>query len=410
MPPLPPLPPANLTGWLFPAYVALIFAGYAMLLTPGAMTVGQEMGYTKALFSAVNAATLTGFPQTNDISTYPMLGQFIIFCLIVGGSLLSLIIGSTAVSRILRLNFSDARCAVAAVVAELTAVTIGTILLAFDPNRTMPQAAFLAASAFGNAGLQMGNAPIATSWQTHLILLPLITLGGLGLCVLMELYDCLWLGIRPLSTHAKAALRWTALAYVGGTLLLVFLGLWAGTSWTDGAATSGQALRDLVTTSATAAVASRTAGLGLVDLEHINRPGLWVVLLMMVVGGCAASTAGGVKLTTLAALFRGVRQTRENQRPNPSFGYAVAWMGIYLMIVLVPQLLLLHRLMQMPADQVLFNVISAASNVGLTREALNPDPGTAFVLSATMLAGRFGSLMMLWWMADTAREGEIAVG
>jgi hypothetical protein len=46
----------------------------------------------------------------------------------------------------------------------------------------------------------------------------------------------------------------------------------------------------------------------------------------------------------------------------------------------------------------------------LSHEPLSPDPLPAFVLCGTMIVGRFAPLMLIWWMADTTSDAELAVG
>jgi Trk-type K+ transport system membrane component len=399
-------PAPTLAGWLFPAYLAVIFIGYIFLRMPGAMTVGQEMGPVRALFSAVNAGTLTGFPQITDIDKYATAGQIVMFGMIVCGSVFSLIIGGCAVARILRLGYSDKQIALAAIVAEASAIVVGGFFLLFDRDRTFAQAGFMAASAFGNSGLLLGPAP--NPWQTHLIMLPLIAAGGLGLCVLMELYDYARRRTFSLSKQANAALGMTAWIYLCGTAALIIVGTWAGTYFDS--STTPQAWRDLVTTSAAAGVASRTGGMGLVALEHLGRPAVWLVMLLMFIGGASGSTAGGVKTTTLVELYRGARRALAGEICGRGFGIALSWLGGFILLELLALLLLLHQLPQAPADHVLFLVISAASNVGLNYAPLNPDPIVAYLLCATMLIGRFAPLMVLWAMADTTTDAELAVG
>lgn len=394
----------TLVGWLFPLYLIAIFLGYALLRLPAAMTAGQEMGPTRAFFSAVNAGTLTGFPQTTDIDKYRALGQATVFGLIVCGSLLSLIIGGLAVTRILQLGYSDLQVISAAFIAEAAAIGLGTFLLLFDRDRTVVQAIFLSASAFGNSGLVLGPTPSPGNWQTHLILLPLITLGGLGLCVLMELFSFFHGRIARLSDHARVTLLSTAWIYVAGTLLLITLGLWADPT------IRGSALRDLVASSAAAAVSSRTAGMGLTAISQLSRPAVWVVMLFMCIGASSAGTAGGIKTTTLVQLYRGIRRALTGQTVSRAFGIAAVWVAGYFLLILLALLSLLQHLPQMAADRVLFTVISAASNVGLTDEPLNPDRPAAFILCAVMLSGRLLPMIVLWWMADTCIYTDLAAG
>jgi len=391
-----------MAGWLFPFYLALIFIGFILLRTPGATSAGQELGVVRAVFTSVNAATLTGFPQTIQVDSFRPLGQGAVFLLIVCGSVFSLVIGGTAMTRILRLGYSDRQILRAVLSAEAAAIGLGTFFLLFDKERTVWQAIFTSASAFGNAGLILGPPPGIAAWQTQLGVLPLIVCGGLGICVLMEVFDRLRGRTPAISAHARTVLGMTAWMYIGGTILLMIL------NWT-GEADAG-ALRSRLVSSSAAAVASRTGGMGLVEPERMTRAAVWGVMLLMAVGGASGGAAGGIKTSSLVEVFRGVRGALLGRAVRRSFGIAACWVGMYLLLVLVSLLLLLRVMPQIPADRVLFLAVSAASNVGLSHEPLSPDPLAAFVLSGTMIVGRFAPMMVIWWMADTTKDAELAVG
>lgn len=150
--------------------------------------------------------------------------------------------------------------------------------------------------------------------------------------------------------------------------------------------------------------------MGLVAPDTLSRPAVWLVMLFMAAGGIGGGTAAGIKLTTLAEIFRGVKVALNGERPGKSFGIAATWVGIYLLLIALSVIALAHQLPDTPGDQVLFNSISAASNVGASAEALDPDPATAFIYCAVMLIGRFAPLMILWWMTDMATPSDVAVG
>src|SRR5439155_25580225 len=126
----------SLAGWLFPIYLGLILLGCISLRIPGAMIAGNELGATKALFTAANAGTMTGFQQDISVENYPALGQWIVFVLTVAGSVLTLTIGGLAAVRILRLPYDDRRVVIAAGIAEGAAIVIGTVFLLFDKDRS----------------------------------------------------------------------------------------------------------------------------------------------------------------------------------------------------------------------------------------------------------------------------------
>jgi len=398
----------SLVGWLMPAHVAIIFIGYLLLKAPHAMPAGEEMGSVRALFSSVNAATLTGFQQPADIDKYLPLGQATIFSLIVIGTIFSFVIGGLAGTRILRQRYTDARVNVSALILEAGAIGVGTLLLLFDKDRTVWQAIFVSASAIGNCGLTIGILPTMTGWETHLVLLPLMAIGGFGLPVIMELFDAIT-GRSRLSRYSKTALGLAAWSFIGATILLFAARSWAGNYPSD-TPYRGQQIRELLAASAAGAINTRTAGMALEDLTRLSRIVIWSMIGLMAIGAASAGSAGGIKTTTLFEIFRGVRRALSNQPPGRLFGIALVWLAAYCLTATIALLLLLQKLPETPPEKILFNVISALSNVGLSHERLTLDPFYGYVLSVTMLIGRLGPLTILWWIVDTAPDADSLVG
>src|SRR5438105_19035 len=195
-------------------------------LLKSSMTPGHEMSFDRAVLTAVNAATLTGFQQTVSPNSFKPQGQFLVLFLTVAGSMFSLLVGGLAVRRILRLRFTDRQVIFAACVCEAAALLIGASGVC-GLGQTGPTSTGLAglsqgAGAFGNSGMWLGYPFSFLNWQTHLFVMPMVFLGGIGITVLMEIYDLLLHG-RPLSTHARTVLTWTVGVYLFGTITLVVL-------------------------------------------------------------------------------------------------------------------------------------------------------------------------------------------
>src|SRR5687768_5909467 len=91
----------RLARWLAGVYVLLIVAGALVfaLRLPGATSTSLEMSFERSVFTAVNAATLTGFQQPDAVDEYGVTGLVCIIVLTVAGTLLSLIIGGMALNR-----------------------------------------------------------------------------------------------------------------------------------------------------------------------------------------------------------------------------------------------------------------------------------------------------------------------
>lgn len=97
--------------------------------------------------------------------------------------------------------------------------------------------------------------------------------------------------------------------------------------------------------------------------------------------------------------------------PARVFAVAMGWVVAYGVLVFAATLGLLAAEPGQPADRLLFLVVSAASNVGLSQNPVSTTGGGLFILSAVMLLGRLLSLAALWCAVAVARDqDEIPVG
>jgi trk system potassium uptake protein TrkH len=406
--------------WFALGYVVLAWLGFAWLRHPGVMSHGQEINSDRAIFLATNAATLTGFQQAVGVTEFnveSIQGPLIILTLTLAGTLLALIVGGLAAVRALRLPYSDRQVVIAAITAELIAVLAGTAGL-IGPDRPLLQSLQMAVAAFGNCGTILGKLPGLFDWRTHVLLLPLAVLGGLGLPVLMELYDAMF-GVRPLSRHSRVVLAWTGGSYVCAFAILLTM-LWPRPKqdldpsmmplptqqhfgWTE--------VRQSIAQSSILSLESRTAGFHFDLIKTAPRAAQWIVVVLMFIGASPAGAGGGLKTTTVHTLLSGSREVLTGRAVNRVFGIALVWLGIYASVVLVGYLLLLITQPQLPADWLLFMTFSAVSNVGLSHDVISSVGPGLYVLSILMLVGRVTPLLILCWLARVARsEADVLVG
>jgi trk system potassium uptake protein TrkH len=398
------------------------------------MMQGQDLSYDRAMFLSVNSVTLTGFQQVvgpNEFNPESSLGPMIVLALTIAGSLLTMIAGGWAAVRTLRLPYSDSQVVVAALTVEVLAILAGSAFMLGD-GRRLADAMQLAASAFGNSGavqVRPGNAasiPALGNWRVHCILLPLSVLGGLGLPVLMELYDAMF-RVRRLSNHSKTVLSLTGIIYLGSVLLLTYCAIQQlqqpnVSDQREGIANDSVAsapkvekhltaadVRGAIVKSSAASLDARTAGLPLDFLKDMP-VGQWFVLLLMIVGASPAGTGGGAKTTTFYAIFAGARNALARRATPRTFGIALAWLGIYGAIVFVGFLLLTASEPQVPGDRLFFLTVSAVSNVGLSHDPISIVSGGSYLLSWLMLIGRIAPLGVLWWTALGTQDADLLIG
>lgn len=398
-------------------YVALLVGCSLALRRPGVMSGGQELTYDRALFLSISAGTLTGFQQSigfNDFRPDSIQGPAIVLLLTVAGSLMAMIVAGLAAVRILRLRYSDSQLATAAFTAELLAILAGAAALITGAAAGAPggnpgapggrlgvaDAIQHAACAFGNSGMLIGAHPRLASWHTQCILLPLSIMGGLGLPVLMELYDLLFTGAQP-SIHTRRTLALAAGVYLAG-VLLVFVALLPDIS-------GGPGWRWAIGAASTAAVDSRTAGLPLDFVPALTRAAQWMVVALMMIGASPAGTGGGIKATTFYHLFAGVRDALRGRPVSRTAGVAAIWLAGYVFLAALGFLLLAMTQPQMPADRLIFLTISAISNVGLSHDPVSMVGPGLLLLAALMLAGRLAPIAIIWWMVRATPDAEVLV-
>jgi Trk-type K+ transport system membrane component len=391
---------AGLAGSVAWAWAILLLASFVVFRSGWmhALVTGNEMSVERAAFAVVNAGTLTGFQQNLAVDQYKPVGQLAMLVLTIGGSLFPLIVGGIAVARIAKLPYSAAQIALASVLAEFAAIIVGGVALLLGGESGLPSI-IQASSAFGNSGIWMGTIYAPSDWRVQLILLPLAVLGGLGIPVVLELMGLITRQ-RPLSQHSRVVLAMTGGVYIVGAAVLVLL---------QAMAVNSPSFGSLLVAGSVGSINARSAGLPVQFASDFARAGQWILLILMMIGANPGGTGGGLRTTTLAQLFAGTRDLLARRSASRSMGIAVVWTGLFLAIVLGSLLSLLYSEPDRTADYLLFLSVSATANAGLAYDRLSIVGQGMHTLTAAMLLGRAVPLIVLWWMARTTPEADVAV-
>ena len=123
--------------WLLPIYLAGVVLGWLLLRLPGTMVRGNELSPSGALFSVVNAVTLTGFAPQVGLEQYQPQGRIVVLALMAFGSLFVLVVGGIAGCRALGVSSSARGVTTFAVAVYGTAVTIRPIGMAMSGPTAM---------------------------------------------------------------------------------------------------------------------------------------------------------------------------------------------------------------------------------------------------------------------------------
>lgn len=418
----------------------VLVLGFALAIVVGSVLLALPLshraapvGFLDALFTATSAVCVTGLTVVDTGSRYSGFGQAVILMLIQCGG-----VGITTLSTALLLLMGEraSLTSTEAVTESLTTrrgtamgpllrrvlmwtLTIeaaGALLLLAEEIERLPfadalwSAVFHAVSAFCNAGFGLRPDNLVSDRLNAGVVLPiavLIILGGLGFSVLTEVVG--WLRKpralrRPLSLHTKLVFAAT------GVLLAVGMIGFAVLERDNLLRDAG--LKDWLLTSLFAAVTPRTAGFNTVAYDQITTATLYLTILLMIIGGCPGSTAGGIKATTAGVMFA-TAGARLLGRPTVNLfgrGVPVEAIGKATTVFTLAILTVIIGVIVLAAFEVgshphpeqlhwslglLFEVVSALGTVGLSTGITSElTPAGKIVLIVLMFVGRLGPLTM----------------
>ena len=308
---------------------------------------------------------------------------------------------------------------------------IGAILLAI---RFIPEygtktgifySVFHSISAFCNAGFDIIGANSLARYSSdifvNITIMSLIIIGGLGFTVWSDIFKTLKKTIKEklktrrmwkeFSLHTKIVLVTTIILLISGTVLIYILEHNNITVM----ANDGQGTKILK--SAFQSTTLRTAGFSSIEQNELTTAGKFVSICYMFVGGSPASTAGGIKTTTLAILILCVMNfiVGKNEinvfKKNISFDVlrrAIVIFAISIFIIIAAVLGLLISEISLQEEMyssriaefrtfsfmdIFFEVISAFGTVGLSLNVTAHLTALGkFIVACLMIIGRLGPI------------------
>jgi len=409
------------------AGLAVILAGTLLLMLPWATAPDVHLRGIDAMFTATSAVCVTGLIVLDTPKDFTLFGQIIIMLLIqIGGlgystlaTLLLLALGQR-IGLKERMMMAEAlstidmeglvRFVKTIVLITVTIEGIGALLLAvrfsfdMDPVRAFYAGVFHAISAFNNAGFSLFSDNLVgyrSDLTVNFVVTTLIMLGGIGFLIFRDALENVRGQRFRFQTHTKLVLAVSVFLLVAGTV-----GIWM-LEWNNRKTLAPMATADQVLVSYFHSVSARTAGLNTIDLSHMRDATLYLIILLMVIGGSPGSTAGGIKTTTFGIVclstWAVLRQRADVEAfhrriPNELVMKAIC-LAILAMATITGLTLLLAYTEGKSFLGLMFEVASAFGTVGLSigdggvrsLSALFGDLGKVIII-LTMLIGRFGPL------------------
>lgn len=407
-------------------FALAILAGAALLHSPPARAE-QDVSWLDAFFTSVSATCVTGLATVDTASAYTGFGQTVIAALIqIGG--LGVMTYSSLIFYMLRrrVTLTD-RIAVGQFLLNDPGFQLGRFLkrmilvclciegagafglrLGSLGEMSWGGAFFHAVSAFCNAGFSLYSGSMtryADNLPVNIVLMTLIICGGLGFYVLVELPGF----FAGLVRKGKAAvLSWQSMVVIQTSLYLI-LGGWVVFFLLEKSPDVWSGLLTALFQS----VSARTAGFNTVDIGAMTDASLFVLILLMLVGGSPGSCAGGIKTTTLRVLLAfGVSQVKGREQvvvrgcamDSPTISKAMTVLILAAVLILGSVFVLSmtegadisHQLVRGKFIEIFFEAVSAFGTVGLST-GLTPRLSDAgkIVIMALMFVGRLGPIVFL---------------
>ena len=428
-------------------FALIILVGAALLSLPIANKTGG-IPFIDALFTACSATCVTGLVVYDTFSQFTAFGQVVIILLIQIGGLgfmtFAIILTMAAGRRISlseRINLSEAIGAgrLGGVVRLARRILIGTLLIEgtgalllffrfrtlFPTGTAVWYGVFHSISAFCNAGFDLMGVMKPGSSLTYFVgdpvvsltVVSLILLGGIGFIVWDDILNSRF-RFKRMKLHTKVVLVFSLGIIIIPWLLFLYSernGVYAGMS-------SG--VRMLAALFST--VTPRTAGFNTVDISAMSEAGIFLTVILMIIGAGSGSTGGGIKISTFAVQYLcvlahmkgrqdvNIMERRLNQSLcRRAFCSTLLYVGIALIAGFI-----IAVIQPLPMKSFLFECFSALGTVGLSTGITSQlYTLSKAIIILLMFTGRVGSVTVFMAVVtfkgtDSARfpEDDVVIG
>ena len=417
------------------SFLLVILGGTLLLMMPFTAVSGDGLPFLDALFTSTSAVCVTGLIVVDTATYFSIWGHAVIMLLIqIGG--LGIMILSYFTVFVLRRAMSvedkvmisymlsdDDMSSLTKTLKSIVGITfiiegLGMLVLLsgfmkntdLDLGKSLFYAVFHSVSAFCNAGFALFSDSLESYSSSILIsggIAFLIIAGGISFGVIVNLKELIKgltgrliskrQGSLPkFSLNTRIVLILTGWLLLSGTILFYAL--------EHGGVLKNMPLGEQYLSAFFQSVTLRTAGFNSISFGSLTTPMLAIMMIYMFIGAASGSTAGGIKINTVAVLGASVRSTWRNER-----SVVISKQQVPAHIVLKAFLILLFSILvislgtvflsfseKAPMENIMFEAVSAFGTVGLST-GLTPNLSSfgRLVIIILMFIGRLGPLTVL---------------
>lgn len=403
-------------------FVGVILLGTLLLMLPISSRNGQMTPFLDCLFTSTSAVCVTGLVLHDTATYWSGFGQGIILLLIqIGGmGVVTVAAAITVISgrKISLMQRSTMQEAIAApkvggivrltnfiirstlMIELLGAAIMAPVFCREFGLRGLWMACFHSISAFCNAGFDlMGireHFSSLVSYESNpvinITIMLLIIIGGIG-----------FLTWEDVAIHRQHLYQYRMQSKVILSTMLILL--FVPAVYFFFFELDDMPMQSRLLGSMFQSVTPRTAGFNTVDLTQMSEAGQCIMIVLMLIGGAPGSTAGGMKITTLAVLFATAGATFFRKEHVNLFGRRLGdsvlkhAATIFLMYItlFVSGAVIISIVESLPMVICLFETASAIGTVGLTL-GITPHLGmfSQMILIGLMFFGRVGGLTLVF--------------
>lgn len=413
------------------SFLLAILFGSALLALPVSSADGYAVPYIDALFTATTSICVTGLVTVPTFSTWSLFGQIVILFLIqIGGLGVVTIMSGLMISLHRRIGIKDRMLiqdafnlnTLSGMVKFIRKVIAGTFLVegigallymtVFVPEfgvKGVWISLFNAVSAFCNAGMDVISENSLYAYVhnpvINIVTILLIVFGGIGYIVWWDLVNALKNAKRQkrkcfasLTLHSKIALSVTGILILAGTVAIFIF------EYNNPLTIGTFSFWDKLQASLFQSVTTRTAGFATIPQEDLTNASAITSLLLMFIGGSPVGTAGGIKTVTFAVLITSAFATMKTQSEAGLFHRTIAKHAVskavavvsMAFIILFAATLLLTAVTDADALDIVYETVSAAATVGLTRSLTSElNIWGRIIIIITMYLGRVGPISLM---------------
>jgi Trk-type K+ transport system membrane component len=414
-------------------FTSVVLVEAAVLSLPIARAGPDSPNLVDALFTATSAVCVTGLTTVPTAEYWSPFGQTAILIGIQVGGLGVMTLGSmlslatsrrlglrskllaaseTGTSRLGEVGLLVRGVALICLVAETLLAIILTprFMMAGESfGQALWHGVFYSVSAFNNAGFVptvSGLEPFASDWWILAPIMTAVFVGSLGFPVILDLTRH-WRHPSLLSLHSKLTVTFCVTIGIVSWLAIAII------EWNNPATLADASTDATILNTAFAAVNTRSGGFAVFEIGQERPATILMQDALMFIGGGSASTAGGIKVTTLAVLLLAIRSEARGDRDMEAFGRRLdpsvlrvaVTVAVASVMLVFSAALILSLLTDASLSHILFECISAFATCGLSTglTALLP-PAGKLTLAALMLAGRVGTMTIATSVALTSRR------